>query len=208
MVWKPAIAALAAAGVVLYSVAFMQVDLSNRLASWVQAIGSIAAIYGAYAIGRQQRESDKQIAQDLAAEEARNLLQVVKAIADDVFNRYWTYARCSTRRRFRDQRPLYPSCRWVCTTTRRLTVLPSGVSKQCLCLNCAGRALRRTSFRFRMPRPNWRHGSIPRGELLLAPGWPGTNPCRMKDCERTSCRSWMTPHATTAGLSTQSGARQ
>jgi len=85
MVWKPAIAALAAAGVVLYSVAFMQVDLSNRLASWVQAIGSIAAIYGAYAIGRQQRESDKQIAQDLAAEEARNLLQVVKAIADDVF---------------------------------------------------------------------------------------------------------------------------
>jgi len=86
MVWKPAIAALAAAGVVLYSVAFMQVDLSNRLASWVQAIGSIAAIYGAYAIGRQQRESDKQIAQDLAAEEARNLLQVVKAIADDVFS--------------------------------------------------------------------------------------------------------------------------
>ncbi|KAF1046363.1 MAG: hypothetical protein GAK35_01048 [Herbaspirillum frisingense] len=63
----------------------MPEPVSNRLAAWVQAIGAIAAVYGAYVIGRQQMVHDQALAKDAAAAAGERLLKVVRAVVNDVY---------------------------------------------------------------------------------------------------------------------------
>lgn len=84
--WPTATAAAVIAPIMLFVCSWdLPVEKSNSVASWVQAIGSVAAIYGAYAIGRQQIHHDKEMAKQAAENAAAALRSVVKAVVDDVY---------------------------------------------------------------------------------------------------------------------------
>ncbi|MFJ9451463.1 hypothetical protein [Herbaspirillum sp. NPDC101397] len=54
-------------------------------ASWVQAVGSIAAVIGAIEVGRRQRVGDRETAIVAASLNAERLQSVVKAVIDDAY---------------------------------------------------------------------------------------------------------------------------
>ncbi|UQV43421.1 hypothetical protein KIV45_15745 [Janthinobacterium lividum] len=54
------------------------------VAYWLQAIGSIVAIFGAFAIGNSQNRHNRQIAADLADEAVRRKWSSIKAVVDDL----------------------------------------------------------------------------------------------------------------------------
>lgn len=63
---------------------WFQQFLCGSSANWVQAIGSIAAIVGAAAVGRRQIASQIQLEQERHAEEARKRLSVIDALLEAV----------------------------------------------------------------------------------------------------------------------------
>lgn len=87
MAWydKWAILTIAAAiGVAIQGgIRWQDVD-ATILAYWVQAIGSIAAIFGAFAIGNSQNKHNRQTAADLAHEAIRRKWSSIKAVVDDL----------------------------------------------------------------------------------------------------------------------------
>ena len=54
------------------------------VAYWVQATGSIAAIFGAFAIGNSQNRHNRQIAADLANEAVKRKWSSIKAVVDEL----------------------------------------------------------------------------------------------------------------------------
>ena len=87
MVWydKWAIMVIAAAiGVGGYNgIRWADAD-ATILAYWVQATGSIAAIFGAFAIGNSQNRHNRQIAADLANEAVKRKWSSIKAVVDEL----------------------------------------------------------------------------------------------------------------------------
>ncbi|MBU9220139.1 hypothetical protein [Burkholderia multivorans] len=62
-------------------------NMSANMASWIQAIGSIAAIGGAYFIGRRDEIFQRELIEQARAERIANRRSTLKALVDDAYAR-------------------------------------------------------------------------------------------------------------------------
>lgn len=83
--WPHAVTALLALGVAVWSIWFAEDEgPGERIASWVQGLGGLLAVYAAFRVGHQQMETEKQSAARASEESAKRLRDVIKAVVDDV----------------------------------------------------------------------------------------------------------------------------
>lgn len=80
-------AAGAAAGAAALVAVGLHYDLDkSEWAAWVQALGSVGAIFGSYLIGRWQSERDDEYALRMAQRVKREKWAAVKAVIDDIYH--------------------------------------------------------------------------------------------------------------------------
>ncbi|MFD1555998.1 hypothetical protein ACFSHT_10235 [Paraburkholderia silviterrae] len=78
--------ALAGLGVVVAFLVYAFKLHSEAASGWVQAVGSIAAIFGAYKIGERQSESNMRQAQEMAERERRHRMGAYGAVVEGAHN--------------------------------------------------------------------------------------------------------------------------